>query len=86
MEALRNGSSKAHIHNAVEANPAQDIIRLLVEKPFGFDAALRAEIAVCLNQGTKLDAIPFGNPSRLRPTLNSKSILASRFSQRGMVG
>ncbi|MFD2738217.1 type III PLP-dependent enzyme [Sulfitobacter aestuarii] len=60
-DALRNGLGRAKIHYAVKANPAAEIIRLLVEKGAGFDAASRAEIELCLSQGASPSDISFGN-------------------------
>ncbi|MBO9428935.1 type III PLP-dependent enzyme [Sulfitobacter sp. R18_1] len=60
-DALHKGLGAAHIHYAVKANPAPEIIRLLVNKGSGFDAASRAEIELCLSQGAKPENISFGN-------------------------
>ncbi len=60
-DALHTGLGAAHIHYAVKANPAPEIIRLLVKKGSGFDAASRAEIELCLSQGAKPENISFGN-------------------------
>jgi len=60
-DALRAGLGHAHIHYAVKANPAAQIIRLLVKKGAGFDAASRQEIELCLAQGAKPQNISFGN-------------------------
>ncbi|MEQ5827091.1 type III PLP-dependent enzyme [Sulfitobacter sp. NFXS29] len=60
-DALHKGLGEAHIHYAVKANPAPEIIRLLVKKGSGFDAASRAEIELCLSQGAKPENISFGN-------------------------
>ncbi len=60
-DALHRGLGEAHIHYAVKANPAPEIIRLLVKKGSGFDAASRAEIELCLSQGAKPENISFGN-------------------------
>lgn len=60
-DALRAGLGQAHIHYAVKANPAAQIIRLLVKKGAGFDAASRQEIELCLAQGAKPQNISFGN-------------------------
>ncbi len=60
-DALHSGLGDAHIHYAVKANPAPEIIRLLVKKGSGFDAASRAEIELCLSQGAKPENISFGN-------------------------
>lgn len=60
-DALAAGLGQARIHYAVKANPAPEIIRLLVRKGAGFDAASRAEIELCLGQGARPDHISFGN-------------------------
>lgn len=60
-DALEAGLGNAHIHYAVKANPAPEIIRLLVEKGSGFDAASRQEIELCLSQGADPTTISFGN-------------------------
>lgn len=60
-DALSEGLGKARIHYAVKANPAPEIIRLLVERGSRFDAASRAEIELCLAQGAKASDISFGN-------------------------
>ncbi len=60
-DALCAGLGQAHIHYAVKANPAAQIIRLLVKKGAGFDAASRQEIELCLAQGAKPQNISFGN-------------------------
>ncbi|HEC70585.1 MAG TPA: type III PLP-dependent enzyme, partial [Roseobacter sp.] len=60
-DALKAGLGDAHIHYAVKANPAPEIIRLLVERGSGFDAASRQEIELCLSQGSDPAKISFGN-------------------------
>lgn len=60
-DALSAGLGRAHIHYAVKANPAPQIIRLLVRKGSGFDAASRGEIELCLSQGADPARISFGN-------------------------
>ena len=60
-DALSEGLGAARIHYAVKANPAPEIIRLLVERGSRFDAASRAEIELCLAQGAKGSEISFGN-------------------------
>lgn len=60
-DALSAGLADAHIHYAVKANPAPEIIRLLVQRGSGFDAASRAEIELCLAQGARPEKISFGN-------------------------
>lgn len=61
FDALKTGLGDAHIHYAVKANPAPEIIRLLVKKGSGFDAASRQEIELCLSQGARPEVISFGN-------------------------
>lgn len=60
-DALNAGLGHARIHYAVKANPTPEIIRLLVEKGSGFDAASRGEIELCLSQGAAPAHISFGN-------------------------
>ncbi len=60
-DALQAGLGRAHIHYAVKANPAPEIIRTLVKKGSGFDAASRQEIELCLSKGARADNISFGN-------------------------
>lgn len=60
-DALKAGLGQAHIHYAVKANPAPELIRLLVKKGSGFDAASRQEIELCLSQGARPANISFGN-------------------------
>ena len=59
--ALSRGLGDAHIHYAVKANPAPEIIARLVALGSGFDAASRAEIELCLDQGAAPSRISFGN-------------------------
>ena len=60
-DALSDGLGRAHIHYAVKANPAPEIIRLLVRRGSGFDAASRGEIELCLAEGALPEHISFGN-------------------------
>lgn len=60
-DALHAGLGRAHIHYAVKANPTPEVIRLLVEKGSGFDAASRGEIELCLSEGADVADISFGN-------------------------
>lgn len=60
-DALHAGLGAAHIHYAVKANPAPELIRMLVKKGSGFDAASRQEIELCLSQGARPENISFGN-------------------------
>ena len=59
--ALTRGLGDAHIHYAVKANPAPEIIARLVALGSGFDAASRAEIELCLGQGADPSQVSFGN-------------------------
>lgn len=60
-DALKSGLGDADIHYAVRANPAPELIRLLVERGAGFQAASRREIELCLSQGARGADICFGN-------------------------
>ena len=60
-DALKAGLGRAHIHYAVKANPAPQIIRMLVGKGSGFDCASRGEIELCLAQGARPENLSFGN-------------------------
>lgn len=73
-DALNTGLGRAHIHYAVKANPAPEIIRMLVKKGSGFDCASRQEIELCLSQGARPDKISFGN------TIKRASDIAFAFS------
>ena len=59
--ALKAGLGRADIHYAVKANPARQIIGRLVDLGAHFDAASRAEIALCLEEGAEPSEISFGN-------------------------
>lgn len=59
--ALKAGLGRADIHYAVKANPARQIIGRLVDLGSHFDAASRAEIALCLQEGAEPSEISFGN-------------------------
>lgn len=60
-DALKSGLGDAAIHYAVKANPAPELIRVLVERGSGFDAASRQEIDLCLSEGARAEDISFGN-------------------------
>lgn len=60
-DALAAGLGDARIHYAVKANPAPELIAMLVKKGARFDAASRGEIELCLAQGAKGSDISFGN-------------------------
>lgn len=51
----------AHIYYAVKANPAPEILRLLVGLGSRFDAASRYEVDQCLDVGAAPETISFGN-------------------------
>ena len=59
--ALQAGLGAAHIHYAVKANPAKEIVERLVHLGCHFDAASRGEIELCLSQGARPEHISFGN-------------------------
>jgi len=59
--ALKAGLGRADIHFAVKANPARQIIARLVDLGSHFDAASKAEIALCLEEGAEPSDISFGN-------------------------
>ncbi len=59
--ALKAGLGEANIHYAVKANPAREIISLLVALGSHFDAASRGEIELCLSLGARPETISFGN-------------------------
>jgi len=58
---LATAQSRAHIHYAVKANPEPVLVRRLAEEGCRFDAASRAEIALCIEQGAQPRHISFGN-------------------------
>jgi ornithine decarboxylase len=51
----------AHIHYAVKANPAIEILRLLVDLGASFDVASPGEIDLCLEAGADPASISYGN-------------------------
>nr|WP_233491799.1 type III PLP-dependent enzyme [Nioella nitratireducens] len=59
--ALSRGLGDARIHYAVKANPEPAIVSRLVALGSGFDAASRAEIELCLEQGADPSQVSFGN-------------------------
>ena len=59
--ALKSGLGRADIHYAVKANPAREIIEVLVAEGSRFDAASRGEIELCLGLGAHPEHISFGN-------------------------
>jgi ornithine decarboxylase len=61
FRALKAGLAEAHIHYAVKANPAREIIETLIANGSHFDAASRGEIELCLSLGVAPKDISFGN-------------------------
>jgi ornithine decarboxylase len=59
--ALSRGLRGARIHYAVKANPEPAVITRLVGLGSRFDAASRAEVALCLSCGAEPADISFGN-------------------------
>ncbi|MBB5722203.1 ornithine decarboxylase [Loktanella ponticola] len=59
--ALKAGLGRADIHYAVKANPAREVIARLVDLGSHFDAASKAEIKLCLDEGATPDQVSFGN-------------------------
>jgi ornithine decarboxylase len=60
-QALKAGLGRADIHYAVKANPAREVLEVLVAEGSHFDAASRAEIELCLSLGAAPQGISFGN-------------------------
>ncbi|MGE5516758.1 MAG: type III PLP-dependent enzyme [Bacteroidota bacterium] len=58
---LRRWLPVAQVYYAVKANPAPEIVRMLVELGSSFDVASRGEIDLCLASGARADKISFGN-------------------------
>ena len=61
FHALKSGLGRAHVHYAVKANPAPEIIARLVTLGCHFDAASKGEIKLCLDEGAAPADISFGN-------------------------
>lgn len=59
--ALKSGLGRADIHYAVKANPAREILEVLINEGSHFDAASRGEIELCLSLGAHPETISFGN-------------------------
>lgn len=59
--ALAAGLGDAHIHYAMKANPAREVMETLRDLGSGFDAASRGEIELCLSLGIAPSRISFGN-------------------------
>ena len=52
---------EVHIHYAVKANPAREVLETLLAEGAAFDAASRGEIEQCLALGARPQDISFGN-------------------------
>jgi ornithine decarboxylase len=59
--SLRRWLPLAQVYYAVKANPAPEIVRMLVDVGSSFDVASRGEIDLCLANGARADKISFGN-------------------------
>ena len=59
--ALRDNLPLAEIYYAVKANPASEIVSMLVELGSNFDAASNQEIDLCLEAGADPEVISYGN-------------------------
>ncbi len=59
--ALKSGLGRADIHYAVKANPAREVLEVLLSEGSHFDAASRGEIELCLSLGAHPETISFGN-------------------------
>lgn len=58
---LRRLLPQAQVHYAIKANPAPEILKLLVELGSSFDVASVFEIEQCIAAGAKLERISYGN-------------------------
>lgn len=58
---LRRWLPLAQIYYAVKANPAPEIVRMLVTEGASFDVASRGEVDLCLQNGAPAERISFGN-------------------------
>lgn len=59
--ALRAVFPDVAIHYAVKANPAPEIVRLLVRLGARFDVASTGELTLCMRQGANTSSISYGN-------------------------
>ena len=60
-DMLRRYLPIASVYYAVKANPAAEIVAMLVKKGSNFDVASPAEIALCLGSGATPERLSFGN-------------------------
>ncbi|HEV2088511.1 MAG TPA: type III PLP-dependent enzyme [Cryptosporangiaceae bacterium] len=63
---LRAALPGTALHYAVKANPAPEVVRLLVDLGASFDAASPAEIDLCIAQGAAPETISYGNTLKKR--------------------
>ena len=56
----------AKLYYAVKANPAREVVRLLVELGAHFDVASPPEIDLCLAEGARPERISYGNTIKKR--------------------
>ncbi len=73
--ALRQWLPLAQVYYAVKANPAAEIISMLVGLGSNFDVASRQEIDLCLGEGAAPERISFGN------TIKKKSDIAYAYDK-----
>lgn len=73
--ALRHWLPLAQVFYAVKANPAPEIVRMLVGMDSCFDVASRGEIELCLEAGASPESISFGN------TIKKKSDIAFAYDK-----
>ncbi|KAG9397535.1 Ornithine/DAP/Arg decarboxylase [Carpediemonas membranifera] len=59
--AMRRYLPKTEVFYAVKANPAPEVVRVLVEEGSGFDVASLPEIQLCLDLGAAPERMSFGN-------------------------
>ncbi len=73
--SLKASLPLAQIFYAVKANPAPEVVSLLVREGANFDVASRAELDLCLSLGATPDRISFGN------TIKKASDIAYAYEQ-----
>ncbi|KAG9391732.1 Ornithine/DAP/Arg decarboxylase [Carpediemonas membranifera] len=74
LDVIKNnyGSMRTHlplaqVFYAVKANPAPEVVNLLVNEGSSFDVASVPEVDLCLSQGANPDNISFGNTIKKEP-------------------
>jgi ornithine decarboxylase len=78
---LREAIPEARMYYAVKANPAPEVVRLLVRAGCGFDVAGREEIELCLGQGARPELISYGNTvKKARDIAYAYSVGVRRFT------